>query len=273
MSDLERILTLAREQIGVRENPPGSNDIIYNTDYYGGAVQGAKFPWCCVFIWWLFWKTGLSALFCGGEKTAYCPFVVQYAREHGQWVTGGYRAGDLLLFDWDGDRQADHIGICESVNGTWAVTVEGNCGGAVERMKRAFSDIMGAYRPGYKKEAAASSPPAQGDKDDGNVTYTVRSGDTLTAIAARFSTTVADLCRVNNIVNPNLIYPGQVLKIGKGKDPSGAPQDDSESDLTKMARDVIAGKYGNGLIRRMRLGKNYDAVQAEVNRLMSGRRS
>ena len=43
--------------------------------------------------------------------------------------------------------------------------------------------------------------------------YTVQAGDSLSAIAARFGTTVAELVSLNNISNPNLIYVGQVLKI------------------------------------------------------------
>ena len=44
-------------------------------------------------------------------------------------------------------------------------------------------------------------------------TYTVVSGDNLSSIASRHGTTVADICRLNNIANANLIYPGQVLKL------------------------------------------------------------
>lgn len=44
-------------------------------------------------------------------------------------------------------------------------------------------------------------------------TYTVQSGDTLWGIAQRFGVTVQDLCNWNNISNPNLIYPGQVLTV------------------------------------------------------------
>src|SRR5690606_27985815 len=44
-------------------------------------------------------------------------------------------------------------------------------------------------------------------------TYTVKKGDTLSHIAKRFGTTVNELVRLNNIKNPNLIYPGQKLKI------------------------------------------------------------
>ena len=43
--------------------------------------------------------------------------------------------------------------------------------------------------------------------------YTVKSGDTLSGIASRYGTTYQELARINNISDPNLIYPGQVLKI------------------------------------------------------------
>ena len=69
------------------------------------------------------------------------------------------------------------------------------------------------------RESGGSTPPS------GAVTYTVQRNDNLTEIAARFGTTVAELVRLNNIANPNLIYPGQVLIIresGGSTPPSGA---------------------------------------------------
>ena len=44
-------------------------------------------------------------------------------------------------------------------------------------------------------------------------TYTVRTGDSLSAIASRFGTTVDTLQSANSIRNANLIYPGQVLRV------------------------------------------------------------
>ena len=44
-------------------------------------------------------------------------------------------------------------------------------------------------------------------------TYVVRPGDTLFTIANQFNTTLPALMRLNRIKNPNLIYPGQVIKI------------------------------------------------------------
>lgn len=44
-------------------------------------------------------------------------------------------------------------------------------------------------------------------------TYTVRSGDTLSSIAAKFGTSYQSLASLNGISNPNLIYVGQVLRV------------------------------------------------------------
>lgn len=44
-------------------------------------------------------------------------------------------------------------------------------------------------------------------------THTVRAGETLSGIANRHRTTVAELVRLNNISNPHLIRVGQVLRI------------------------------------------------------------
>lgn len=43
--------------------------------------------------------------------------------------------------------------------------------------------------------------------------YTVKSGDTLSGIAAKYGTTYQELAAKNGIADPNKIYPGQVLKI------------------------------------------------------------
>lgn len=59
--------------------------------------------------------------------------------------------------------------------------------------------------PGQVLAVPAASEPVS--------TYTVRPGDTLSSIAGRFNTSVGELAGINNISNPNLIYPGQVLRL------------------------------------------------------------
>jgi LysM repeat protein len=52
-------------------------------------------------------------------------------------------------------------------------------------------------------------------------TYVVQRGDTLAVIAALYGTTVNELATLNSLMNPNLIYVGQVLKVpGAGATPT-----------------------------------------------------
>lgn len=46
-------------------------------------------------------------------------------------------------------------------------------------------------------------------------TYTVKSGDTLSEIGARFGVSYLEIAKLNNIENPDLIFPGQVFRIPK----------------------------------------------------------
>ncbi|MEA4815528.1 MAG: LysM peptidoglycan-binding domain-containing protein [Lachnospiraceae bacterium] len=43
--------------------------------------------------------------------------------------------------------------------------------------------------------------------------YKVVSHDSLHSIAVKFNTTIDDLIEINELSNPDIIYPGQVLKI------------------------------------------------------------
>ena len=97
------------------------------------------------------------------------------------------------------------------------------------------------------RESGGSTPPS------GATTYTVQRNDNLTEIAARFGTTVAELVRLNNIANPNLIYPGQVLIIresGGSTPPSGA------TTYTVQRNDnltEIAARFGTTVAELVRL--------------------
>ena len=101
----------------------------------------------------------------------------------------------------------------------------------------------------------------------GEGTYIVKSGDTLSGIAARYGTTYQELARINNIANPNVIYPGQVIKI-KGNDTNVGTITKS---IDELAKEVIKGLWGNGADRKKRLtnaGYDYNAVQKRVNQLL-----
>lgn len=151
----ERLLELARGEIGVSESPAGSNRVKYN-DAYGGGPKA----WCCVFLWWLFDQAGAGGLFYGGGKTAYCPTLLSWYKKQGQLVSGPARPGDIVFFDFNGNGVADHVGLCERWDGDRITTIDGNTGGGDEanggsvlRRTRTGDTVLALARPAYAPRA------------------------------------------------------------------------------------------------------------------------
>lgn len=166
MATATDVLTVARAELGTKESPAYSNNVKYNTEFYGRSVSGSSYPWCMVFVWWVFKHAGAADLFFGGGACAGCTTFMRWARQHPtQWITSGYQPGDIVLWDFDSDAsESEHVGICESVNGASVTCIEGNTGsssdsdgGQVMRRTRSSSLVIGAYRPAY--DAAANSAP------------------------------------------------------------------------------------------------------------------
>ena len=160
MATAEKILEIARSQIGAKESPAKSDNVKYNTAYYGREVSDGKHPWCAVFVWWVFREAGAPELYYGGGETAYCPTLMSFHKK--QKVTD-YRPGDIVFFNFSGRSSAGHVGICESWDGTYITTIDGNTGGASEdnggavmRRRRHKKYIVGAYRPDYEEEESVT---------------------------------------------------------------------------------------------------------------------
>ena len=71
-------------------------------------------------------------------------------------------------------------------------------------------------------------------------TYTVKPGDALSLIAQNHGVTTSALASANGITNPNLIYPGQVLRIPGGAAPSKKTYTVQRGDTLSG----IAAKFG-----------------------------
>ena len=80
------------------------------------------------------------------------------------------------------------------------------------------------------------------------VFYTVQSGDTLSAIASRYGTTVQELVDMNHLANPNLIYPGETLRIATNSTTHGSETRGTGSIIYTVQRgntlSQIAATYG-----------------------------
>lgn len=155
MTAVERLLRTAGGEVGVTERPAGSNRVKYNTWFYGKEVSGASYPWCCVFVCWVFHHAGLGNLL---RRTGGCTTMMNWFKAKGRLApVREARPGDLVFYQFNQDAYADHIGIVERVDRTGVVAIEGNTsatsddnGGAVMRRTRRWNVIMAVARPDYE---------------------------------------------------------------------------------------------------------------------------
>lgn len=154
---IEKLLAIARAEIGVKESPAGSNKVKYNTWYYGREVSGSSYAWCAVFVCWCFVQAGLRSLI---KITGGCTTMMNWFKGNGQTIDPkSAQPRDLVFYQFDTDSYADHIGIVESVTKDGVVAIEGNTslssndnGGAVMRRSRKWSQIMAVARPAWPED-------------------------------------------------------------------------------------------------------------------------
>jgi hypothetical protein len=127
MTKTDKIIEIATGEIGIKENPPNSNNVKYNDWIYNRPTSGPNFPWCGAFVSWCYAmagfpikKAGLTRGFVG------CQFAVRNMAKWGRQITVP-QPGDVVFFDWDGDGRFDHTGIfIRDLGGGLFLSIEGN---------------------------------------------------------------------------------------------------------------------------------------------------
>lgn len=76
-----------------------------------------------------------------------------------------------------------------------------------------LAEINNIADPNKINAGAVIKVPVTAAKKEEYINYTIRSGDTLSAIAAKYNTTVDTLVKLNNIKDKNKIYAGDTIKI------------------------------------------------------------
>lgn len=109
--------------------------------------------------------------------------------------------------------------------------------------------LIDSISGGLEAEGGGSTVATPDTEAPELITYTVVSGDTLSAIAGQYGTTVDALVERNSISNPDLIYVGQVLEISGQATEVSEPASDSvsETSYTVVSGDTlgeIAARFG-----------------------------
>lgn len=159
-------LEVALRELGVSEDPPGSNDGQRIRMYRAGCVRGGKAlhlgpsAWCALFMGWCDSIARGEMRFDGLDveppvawRAAVSELVIDAVRAKA-WHVGldGAQPGDLLVMRRDGQDPtiggAGHVGRIERIGETTITSVDGNHGNVVARVVRSLdhSDIIGHIR-------------------------------------------------------------------------------------------------------------------------------
>lgn len=118
MSQRANFIETAKAEIGIKENPSGSNKVKYN-DQKG-------LPWCGFFVMWCAKQVKLNIPNC-----VYTPAGAAGFQGKGLWsnpaTSKPLNGGEIAFFNFPGGESVDHVGIVIKDNGDGTVTtVEGN---------------------------------------------------------------------------------------------------------------------------------------------------
>ena len=177
MSAVERLLEMARSQIGYLEKSKAAYDADpsvlddfkrgagldnytkyardqWDVRYFNGRKQGVA--WCAVFVSWCFLqcfgKETALRLQCqprSGNAGAGCKAAANYYQARGQ-LREDPEAGDQIFFR-DKEGNISHTGIVEKIEGGRVYTIEGNSDGMVTRHRYSLENerIYGYGHPDW----------------------------------------------------------------------------------------------------------------------------
>jgi hypothetical protein len=137
------LLAAAQREVGVAEQPPGSNDGPRIAQYRQATAGSGVGPWCAYFTSWAAREAG-TPLGDQGQGFGSVDALYAWAQRAGRAVPNGPgvvpRPGDLIVWD-------EHIGVVESVQPDGSVaTIEGNSSDRVSRRVHEAGSALGYVR-------------------------------------------------------------------------------------------------------------------------------
>lgn len=139
------VLAAVQREVGVAEQPPGSNDSPHIAQYRQATAGSGVGPWCAYFTSWAAREAG-KPLGETGQGFGSVDALYAWAQRAGRAVPNGPgvvpRPGDLIVWD-------EHIGVVESVLPDGSVqTIEGNSSDQVARRTHEAGSALGYVRMG-----------------------------------------------------------------------------------------------------------------------------
>ena len=142
----------ASETVKLAQGYLGSGPARFYSYYSEHVSEFRAGDWCACFASCILLMSGNT---CAGFPGLYCPTMRNAGVKAKRDVAvSNAKPGDIVYFNWDNNQNADHVGICESINvkNATITTIDGNVGNRVGRRTRKWSEVMSVIRPKYPAE-------------------------------------------------------------------------------------------------------------------------
>lgn len=292
MTDKEKFIDTAWKYLGC------NGDYVCNKKLHWGCIV----DWCALAVCSIFNDNGqvgkYIAEITGGAGSIPRSSDGKYGKWFKKSVNMPPQRGDLFFLRYNDypsqDKYfCDHVGIVEDFDGTTITTLEGNVDGnkaswaktSVFRRKwRDFNDwtVYAFYRPNWQGEKKTTTTSTKKQVEiyqinsskevDYFVQVTATDGLNIRQ-GAGVSYNKLGAVTFNEVVKVTRFTSGGAYKWGlteyDGIKGWIALDYTKKIDIDEVARDVIQGKYGNGDVRKQKLGVLYNTVQKRVNQILS----
>ena len=248
----KRIVNTAKSYIGTVGGSSNHSDILhfFNTVKPQGYTAKKSDAWCAEF-------TSACAIQTFGKKdavtyfplTASCPKMVNIAKSMAIWVENdSYKPepGDFILYDWedtepkkDNKNSPNHVGIVEKVKDNTITVIEGN---KHDKVARRTIKVNGKYIRGYVIPHYERIKAKVYHKTNEEIVKEVLNGDWGTGAT-----------RKNALTSNGYDYANIQKEVTR---------------ITKLTDRALKGEFGTGADRVKSLGKDYEIVQWNINRVL-----
>lgn len=170
MADYRKLIVeCAKKYIGTKE-PSGDDQFIKAYNSWAGTNFNMETAWCAMFVTYCARMSGVPTTVI--PNFASCSVSLNtFFKPKGRWHlrTSGYtpKPGDLIYYDWNGDKNPQHVGIVADVSNTKVTTIEGNTSNPAGKtqydgvysktVSLTSSTILGYVEPAYPTSGTTAS--------------------------------------------------------------------------------------------------------------------
>lgn len=159
----EKVVALAKSQVGITEYPEGSGITKYGVDF-----GDRKSPWDVSFLWWVFLGAGEGFALFGGAKPTRRDALLRWYTEMG-WTAEADSAqpGDIVVLNPYGTDESLRYALVVKTLGTGRYeTVQGDCeAGVVSYHIRYANELTAVLRPKYEHSIDEEMKEVEDDED------------------------------------------------------------------------------------------------------------